>query len=904
MQNLAIFDSLTDDSINEILQSSAASSSMQNLAILDSLTDDSIDEILQSWNGYCTCAELLLKDKGDLSIESEFVSFVNVLCKHGLDSLVQDHFLQALEETFRKNGVMKFWQHFDAYCDVAMLETEKPLIQENWVQRVLCESLEEICLEKRYQEKCLLILVHALQSYKESMLKESEKSEEEKVNLLSGYQLMVSSVLLTTLPWHFPEILRLYFKERLEELSTMMAGQDEDGCETQFKGGINLDKSSKLFSGIDEGDFVESHHETNSAKNNILVKNIGKVVRDLRSLGFTSMTEDAYASAVFLLLKTKVHNLAGDDYRSPVLESIKEWIQAVPLQFLHALLAYLGDSIGFDSASSGIKSPLASCPSLCFPGIDIPSEGLIRWQLRLEYFAYETLQDLRISKLFEIIVDYPESSPAIEDLKKCLEYTGQHSKLVDSFISALRYRLLTAGASTNDILHQYVSTIKALRTIDPAGVFLEAVGEPIREYLRGRKDTIKCIVTMLTDGTGGNPNGPGNTGDSLLEELNRDAENQENADCDDDFNSDDKQAWTKAERWEPDPVEADPLKGSRNRRKIDILGMMVSIIGSKDQLVNEYRVMLAEKLLNKADYDIDSEIRTLELLKIHFGESSMQRCEIMLNDLIDSKRTNANIKATIQPLQRGAGQEEMGVSLDVLDATIISSNFWPPIQAESLNIPASVDQLLSDYAKRFHEIKTPRKLLWKKNLGTVKLELQFEDRIIQFTVAPVHAAIIMQFQEQTSWTSKNLAAVIGVPVDTLNRRISFWISKGILAESVGAESDDHVFTIVDDMADTNRNGVNSGSCEELLVADEEGERSVASVEEQLLKEMTVYEKFILGMLTNFGSMALDRIHNTLKMFCVAEPPYDKSLQQLQSFLSGLISEEKLELRDGMYFLKK
>lgn len=43
--------------------------------------------------------------------------------------------------------------------------------------------------------------------------------------------------------------------------------------------------------------------------------------------------------------------------------------------------------------------------------------------------------------------------------------------------------------------------------------------------------------------------------------------------------------------------------------------MIVGIIGSKDQLVNEYRVMLAEKLLNKSDYDINSEIRTLELLK-------------------------------------------------------------------------------------------------------------------------------------------------------------------------------------------------------------------------------------------------------------------------------------------------
>lgn len=30
-----------------------------------------------------------------------------------------------------------------------------------------------------------------------------------------------------------------------------------------------------------------------------------------------------------------------------------------------------------------------------------------------------------------------------------------------------------------------------------------------------------------------------------------------------------------------------------------------------------------------------------------------------------------------------------------------------------------------------------------------QLELQFEDRNMQFTVTPVHAAIIMQFQEQT-----------------------------------------------------------------------------------------------------------------------------------------------------------
>lgn len=77
-------------------------------------------------------------------------------------------------------------------------------IQENY-QSVLCESLEEICLQKQFQEKCLWILVHALQSYEESLM-ESKKSEVETDNLFSRYQLMVSSVLLTTLPRHFPGV--------------------------------------------------------------------------------------------------------------------------------------------------------------------------------------------------------------------------------------------------------------------------------------------------------------------------------------------------------------------------------------------------------------------------------------------------------------------------------------------------------------------------------------------------------------------------------------------------------------------------------------------------------------------------------------------------------------------------
>jgi len=43
------------------------------------------------------------------------------------------------------------------------------------------------------------------------------------------------------------------------------------------------------------------------------------------------------------------------------------------------------------------------------------------------------------------------------------------------------------------------------------------------------------------------------------------------------------------------------------------------------------------------------------------------------------------------------------------------------------------------------------------------------------------------------------------------------------------------------MAETSKNGASTGCAQELLGGEEEEERSVASVENQLRKEMTVYE---------------------------------------------------------------
>lgn len=42
------------------------------------------------------------------------------------------------------------------------------------------------------------------------------------------------------------------------------------------------------------------------------------------------------------------------------------------------------------------------------------------------------------------------------------------------------------------------------------------------------------------------------------------------------------------------------------------------------------RVMLSDKLLSKTDYNCDREIRTLELLKLRFGDANLHNCEASL----------------------------------------------------------------------------------------------------------------------------------------------------------------------------------------------------------------------------------------------------------------------------------
>eukprot|EP00210_Caulerpa_lentillifera_P002440 g2338.t1 len=96
---------------------------------------------------------------------------------------------------------------------------------------------------------------------------------------------------------------------------------------------------------------------------------------------------------------------------------------------------------------------------------------LQKWKSRLLIYLYQFIGERRISQLFDISVDYPASTPTIEDIKDCLQAneSSLHSIFIEEFSKQINRRLLQAGASTMNIIDHFLTTTKMLSEMDPRG---------------------------------------------------------------------------------------------------------------------------------------------------------------------------------------------------------------------------------------------------------------------------------------------------------------------------------------------------------------------------------------------------------------------------------------------------
>ncbi|KAH7925590.1 hypothetical protein BV22DRAFT_1010971 [Leucogyrophana mollusca] len=468
---------------------------------------------------------------------------------------------------------------------------------------------------------------------------------------------------------------------------------------------------------------------------------------------------------------------------------------------------------------------------------------------RFDFHLHKTLCDLRSREIFDIIVDFPESVGALQDLKECLQRVDQRAELVQALRRANKKRLLHPGADTKDILTQYVSTIKCLRIVDPPGVLLFKVADPIRRYLRDRPDTIRCIVASLV--------GDGESGDSLVDESEPILPLQQP----------EMENYSDPE-WTPEPIDAGP--DFRANKSSDVISTIVSIYDSKDLFVKELQVLLAQRLLVVKDGNFDRERRNIEILKIRFGEPALQVCEVMLRDMTDSRRIDQHVQSQ---------------NATIMHPTIISRHFWPALESSDIIMPGQFQALQERYAKEFSVFKPDKVLRWLPHLGRVHLELELDDRKIDADVPPLEAAFIELFSDKDVWTVDDLISRVGsVSRSAALKALATWVDMHVLKED-----DENVFRL-------------------LSVAEEPGTRhvpkpaeelpSIVSVQQQQAEQMRVYWKFIEGMLTNLGQLGLDRIQTMLKF----APGYDQTIEQLGNFMEAARREGLVTVKDGMWKL--
>lgn len=229
-------------------------------------------------------------------------------------------------------------------------------------------------------------------------------------------------------------------------------------------------------------------------------------------------------SLIHVRIESHVSKVCERSFDTSQLKPLEHWLETVVVNWLTRIY------------SGGSSRTMSLEPRL--------RQAVNTFKQKLGHFLYETYTQARIEQLFNIVIEYPESRPAVEDLRACLERTDMRRYLVRSLKSALKTRLLHPGVSTPDILTAYIGTIKALRQLDPSGLLLDTITEPIKQYLRGREDTVRCVVSGLLDES---------SASDLADELARGGEALQLDPTDSPQET--REDW---ESWQPDPIDSEP----------------------------------------------------------------------------------------------------------------------------------------------------------------------------------------------------------------------------------------------------------------------------------------------------------------------------------------------------------
>lgn len=400
----------------------------------------------------------------------------------------------------------------------------------------------------------------------------------------------------------------------------------------------------------------------------------------------------------------------------------------------------------------------------------------------LEYIPEQFLL-YRTHQLFNLIRDFPESLPILEELKEVILLTSQGGYVISQLKNQLADRLLIPGAHTEDVLQMYLRTYKVVRFLFSESVKLREVflriAKPIIDHLQKRSDSVKCIVSALLDDEG----------------------------------------------EDEDSLETSTIGED------DTLSLLIGVYGGKDSFLAEYRDMLALRLVNLGSFEIDREVASLELMRSKFSDTSilssaseaLMHCSVMIKDIIESKNLNVRIKTQ---LMRSDAVRRMKKHHNMLTMIVKSGHFWPCTFSSNIGesssshvngggafsfLPEAVQETMREYERLFTELKPTQKIEWNRTEGVVTLGIQMNNdgavgcqRETEFRVSPIHVQVLALFQPRmdlvksapesvepsptlpggsvNSLSIESIASAVCLATDQVKAVLQFWVSRNVLRE--------------------------------------------------------------------------------------------------------------------------
>jgi anaphase-promoting complex subunit 2 len=520
-------------------------------------------------------------------------------------------------------------------------------------------------------------------------------------------------------------------------------------------------------------------------------------------------------------------------------------------------------------------------------GVEVSWTDVEKWKET----AVGRLAALRINELFDIVIHWPNSEGGIEDLRFAVTTPQRRLQLTDAFSAALQSRLLHPGRSTLEILRTYIAMIRTFHKLDHSRVLLDRVAYSLQLYLCTREDTVRIIVSGLLSSPKEVDSEARKTKLVELVDLLYDP-NQYRSERQD-------EEWDDL-TWVPPPVDAG--SNYKRRKSEDVIGTLISALGSPEVFIKEFQNIIGERLLSE-QVSFEQEVGVLDLLKKRFGESSLQACDVMIKDIQDSRRLDGVI-------HRGAlNQPEVVSQVGNIHAKILSRLYWPEVGEEAFELPSTVTRMQDTYGSIFERLKPTRKLKWLNHLGQATVELELEDRTIIEEVRTYEAAVINAFSEEnaSSWTMEELWMKMQIDEDLLTAALQFWEKKQVLRKQV-----DDRYVVIERLSDATEPpsaGWSSGAAVPVTSASTADavqttpRRVKPGMSEKEKEKRTVYWQFIVGMLTNSSpAMPLNNISMMMKMLIPDGFPW--SNEELQEFLAEKLGEGELELVGGKYKLIK